>query len=245
MTWNMRHSSYWKSSLACLGLGALVTLANPAPAENSQWDEAEIGRTCPGLAAWVERHSQAVAADKPDPVPPTDPELRTQLLDRMQKDQQVRSELFGPGKPLPTDDSDGMRRLKAVDDDNLAALYRIVADYDIPTRALVGGDGIKAFWLLVQHAQDTRLQQRVLAAFTSIPDSGVPLSDIALLDDRINSNQGRPQKYGTQFKGFGKDLAMAPVEDEAHLDERREKMGLPPIADYRCMLNLMYGGPQH
>ena len=229
--------------LASLCLAALA--AGSARADDPhvfEADDATVAKTCPGLVAWVGKHQPAVdLAPEPDRDSPAEPDLRAQLLGMVKEDQQIRGELFGPGKPLLTDNSDGMQKLKAVDDKNLATLYKVVADYGVPTRAAVGLDGLKAFWLLIQHAQDTRLQKRVLDAFNTA-DSGVPLDEIALLDDRINSNEGRPQKYGSQFHSEGKDMVMSPVEDEAHLDERREKMGLPPIADYRCMLQLMYGG---
>jgi hypothetical protein len=38
-----------------------------------------------------------------------------------------------------------------------------------------------------------------------------------------------------------KPMTLRPVEDAAHLDERRAAVGLPPMADYRCLMGATYG----
>jgi hypothetical protein len=48
--------------------------------------------------------------------------------------------------------------------------------------------------------------------------------DLAYLTDRICMGDGVPQIYGTQWEH--------PIADPEHVDERRAKMGLPPLAEY-------------
>jgi hypothetical protein len=51
----------------------------------------------------------------------------------------------------------------------------------------------------------------------------------------------RKQTYGTQFHGKQEP---APIEDEAHVDERRKAVGLSSMAEYRRMMKKVYGQPQ-
>jgi hypothetical protein len=98
-----------------------------------------------------------------------------------------------------------------------------------------------AFWLLVQHADsDVALQEQVLKAFEAV-DSGIASEDIAMLTDRVRVAQGRPQLYGSQFKMSAGAAEPFPIEDEAHVDERRMAVGLPPMADYACEIRVMHG----
>ena len=69
----------------------------------------------------------------------------------------------------------------------------------------------------------------------------------ALLYDRVSVYQGRPQRYGTQggmlvIDGV-KHHGAQPIEDVAHVDERRAAIGLGPLAEYLRLLRQMYGVP--
>jgi hypothetical protein len=65
-------------------------------------------------------------------------------------------------------------------------------------------------------------------------------SSIAAILDKLLISEGKPRLFGTQFKWANGDGEMLPVEDAAHLDERRAKYLLPPIAEYKRMLADMY-----
>ena len=69
----------------------------------------------------------------------------------------------------------------------------------------------------------------------------------ALLYDRVNLYQDRPQRYGTQgatlvIEGV-KHHGPHPIEDVEHVDERRAEIGLSPLAEYLRMLRMVYGVP--
>ena len=59
----------------------------------------------------------------------------------------------------------------------------------------------------------------------------------AYLYDRVAVAENRPQRFGTQFR----DTDPFPIEDEAHVDERRASVGLPSMAVYRAEMKRMYG----
>ena len=65
--------------------------------------------------------------------------------------------------------------------------------------------------------------------------------DNALLADRVLLAKGKKQRFGTQFTGFGDHMQMEPLEDPPHVDQRRARLGLSPLADYTCMLRVFYG----
>jgi hypothetical protein len=53
-----------------------------------------------------------------------------------------------------------------------------------------------------------------------------------MLEDRIRTFEGRPQRYGTQFDwDSAGQLSPLPIEDPAALDERRKAQGLRPLGE--------------
>ena len=64
------------------------------------------------------------------------------------------------------------------------------------------------------------------------PKGTVPRSHIAYLTDRVAVNEGRPQRYGTQFTLVDGKMVPQPIENLDELDERRADMGLQSMAEY-------------
>jgi hypothetical protein len=63
-----------------------------------------------------------------------------------------------------------------------------------------------------------------------------PAVDVATLEDRLRIQTGRKQLYGTQFRVDDRGvIVLAPMEDSAHADLRREDAGLPPFALGLCL----------
>ena len=60
-------------------------------------------------------------------------------------------------------------------------------------------------------------------------------ADVAVLEDRQRVANGRKQIYGTQFTVAGGRVTLAPMEDSAHVDLRREGAGLPPFRLSACL----------
>ena len=49
------------------------------------------------------------------------------------------------------------------------------------------------------------------------------------------------QLYGTQFTVVDGQWKPRPLEDEANVDKRRAEAGLPPLAEYRKLIEQEYG----
>ena len=56
---------------------------------------------------------------------------------------------------------------------------------------------------------------------------------LPLLEDRLLMEEGKPQIYGTQItRGATGQPEVWPIEDPAHVDERRTSVGLEPLVEY-------------
>ena len=102
-----------------------------------------------------------------------------------------------------------------------------------PGKRRVGAIGSEHAFTLVQHSHDLELQklaeQRLRKA---VKQREAEPRQHALLLDRVLARQGEPQVYGSQFGTVDGVLRPCPLEDPAHVDERRDLVGLPHIAEY-------------
>ena len=124
--------------------------------------------------------------------------------------------------------------MREVHERNAARLRALIESHGWPTRALAGEDGAEAAWLILQHAiGNPSLQRRGLALMSEAASRGeVSPVHVAMLEDRIRVNEGKGQRYGTQFD-WDRDGQMnpLPMADESNVDVRRAEVGLPPLAD--------------
>src|SRR5947209_1860749 len=146
------------------------------------------------------------------------------------EDQRVRAKLAAHGSLF-----DGYHpTMQAVHDKNAARLTEIIDLHGWPGRGLVGEEGSRAAWLVLQHAiAHPDLQRRGLVLLQdAAARSDVPAVEAAMLLDRICFFEGRPQRYGTQYD-WTDDGKLVPwtIEDEEDVDERRRAVGLGPLAE--------------
>ena len=129
---------------------------------------------------------------------------------------------------------DDPTRLAAIHVDavNLPKLKHIMNQDGFPTSAMVGLDGVHAAFLLTTHADsDPSFQAMILKIVTPrLRTHEIDGNQYALLTDRVSVAEGKKQRYGTQFVGKGDQMKPKPIEDEAHVDERRRALALISIA---------------
>ncbi len=118
-------------------------------------------------------------------------------------------------------------------------MQQIVEKYGWPTRKMVGADGMRAAWLLVQHADhDVAFQHKCLTLMEAHKsDDQVARADLAYLTDRVLVNQGKPQVYGTQFHVVEGERKPRPIRDPENVDTRRESVGLKTLKEYTEFMN--------
>lgn len=129
-------------------------------------------------------------------------------------------------------------------------LWEILDDYECwPGRKLVDDDGATAAWMLVQHARsDPGLQHRCLELLEiAVAYGDAPVEHYAYLFDCVQIADGRDQLYGSQFvrSRDGSTVVPWPIEDAEHVDERRRRLGLPPLAEHARTMREQYARRQH
>lgn len=194
---------------------------------------------CPGATPFVkadkERDRQLAA--KNAGIVPSEPQLRAQLLEMERVDQQAREGDWSQAM---------VEKMLAVDAANLAKIKQVVADHaGLPGVQVVGADGLRAAWLLVQHADsDAAFQRQVLDGLAPVLESGeVSSREFALLTDRVLVNAGKPQRYGSQLAAISGKWQPKQMEAPEQVDQRRASIGQMPLADYICVAAHMFPAP--
>ena len=165
------------------------------------------------------------------------PELRAELLRLAAADQQAR--LVGGCGDEEADSEEAAANVEAVDQVNTARLQELIEQHGWPTVAMVGSDGARAAWLLVQHADHAlEFQQRCLELMIAhVESEQADRIDVAYLTDRVRVNEGRPQLYGTQFYWSEGKRVPQPIEDPDSVDERRKGLGMRTLRSYSKFVN--------
>lgn len=166
--------------------------------------------------------------------------LRRQLLAMLKPDQDVRNDIIASGAGSVSPEL--QKRMADTDANTDQRLREIVQKYGWPARDLVGLDGATAAMTMIQHVP-AETQRRVLPAVEAAFHAGtVRGGEYANLLDHVLLSEGKPQRYGTRARPLQADgiIEFYPIEDEAHVDERRAEVGLMPLAEYRNLLRQMY-----
>ena len=138
------------------------------------------------------------------------------------------------------------RNLVDVERTNFAShqplLEKIVKQYGYPGFKQVGKKSAYNFWLMVQHADaHPNFQRQVLRLMLpEVKRKNAAPADYAYLTDRIATNSGQLEEYGTQLKftgAVGKDFSKViavPVSlrDPKNVDKRRAAIGMEPLQKY-------------
>lgn len=149
--------------------------------------------------------------------------VRAELISMRDADQAERAEFGDP-------DSGPWR-----DEERTVRLIEIVDSYGWPTPDMVGEEAATAAWLIVQHSDaDPAFQERVLSLLTDeIDDYPGKAEQVALLTDRIATNTGELQLYGSQVGCTGATPVPRPeLERPNEVEALRAAAGLEPLDIY-------------
>jgi hypothetical protein len=193
------------------------------------------------LLATGEAVGQPAPPARPRPAARADATLRAELVRLGREDQAARD---GFGAAAARNDTTYARQLMAGDSARTRRLREIVQARGWPGRALVGEDGARAAWLILQHSPSIEFQRTMLPVLWAAAERGdVSKSDVAMLTDRVLVHDGRPQRYGSSFSMRDGRLVPDPIEDVPGLEARRATVGLPGMREYVRLLGEMYGVP--
>lgn len=143
----------------------------------------------------------------------------------------VAEKQLGRRNPLTT----ALWQLKRdINAQNERRLEEIIAEHGWPKKSEVKGSASQAAFLVIQHA-DLELQQKYLPLLKAACESDeADWNDYALMYDRVEMREGRPQLYGSQVTYNNETGKYEPYEikDPEYINKRREEVGLGPIEEY-------------
>lgn len=128
---------------------------------------------------------------------------------------------------------------------NLARVTAVLDSAGWLGEAEVGRTANQALFLVLQHA-DARpdVQARYLEEMRLAVEQGLARPhELAMLEDRVAVNHGRPQLYGSQIGWTDGRPFMRPIADEEHVNERRAAVGLEPLERYAERFGLTWSPP--
>lgn len=110
---------------------------------------------------------------------------------------------------------------------------------------VIGRKANQALFLVVQHA-DARpdLQALYLEEMRLAVEQGhARPHELAMLEDRVAVNHGRPQIYGSQIGWTDGKPFVKPMIDEERVNERRAAMGMEPLETYTERFGFTWSPP--
>ncbi|WP_316365269.1 DUF6624 domain-containing protein [Candidatus Thiodiazotropha sp. CDECU1] len=158
-------------------------------------------------------------------------QLKNELQLMQQEDQRALQELIDSGELGTTEYHP---RMKAVHEKKNTRIKEIISHYGWPGFSLVGKEGSKAAWLVVQHAVlDTDFMGKCLPLLQDAINQGEAEGwCLAYLQDRMLTMSGKPQIYGTQHDIDENGIAHPlPIEEPEKVETIRKKVGLEPLSD--------------
>lgn len=144
---------------------------------------------------------------------------------------QELARLHGTNSPEVTKQTELYKKLKA---ENEAFVTQLLDARGFLNQDVVGGLGVTCQFLVIQHS-DKAKRQKYLPMFKEAAAKGdLPFSSYATMQDRVDIENGRKQKYGSQIviDPETKMVYVRPVENPEKLEKTRQEAGLQPMDDY-------------
>jgi len=117
---------------------------------------------------------------------------------------------------------------------NQIELEQLIESKGWPKKTEVGEQAASAAFLIIQHS-DNEKQKKYLPVIKKLCEQNeADWQSYALMYDRIQVYDNKPQKYGSQitYNDQTKKYELLPLEDETKVDEWRKEIGLVPLSDY-------------
>jgi hypothetical protein len=138
------------------------------------------------------------------------------------------------------------KRINYFDSVNLIRVKNIIDTHGWLGPDVIGQQGASTIFLVIQHADSLTQVQYVPKMREAVKEGKAQSQNLALLEDRILMNQGKPQIYGSQVRlneKTGKN-EFFPIGDEPNVNKRRASVGLQPLEDYAKLFHFEYVLPQ-
>jgi len=138
------------------------------------------------------------------------------------------------------------RKMGHQDSINLVKVKRIIDTHGWLGPDEVGKQGAQTIFLVIQHA-DSLTQTTYLPILRDAVKNGKARpQDLAVLEDRVLTKQGKEQIYGSQARINEKTgkYEFFPIKDEPNVNKRRASVGLEPLEEYAKYFDINYVLPK-
>ncbi len=92
------------------------------------------------------------------------------------------------------------------------------------------------FWIIIQHADnDIKLQEKILKVMNKeIKKNNANKSQYAMLEDRVNVNKDKKQRFGSQmtYNKYGQAIPKNGLLDSLNIEKLRKEYELPSFKEY-------------
>ena len=129
---------------------------------------------------------------------------------------------------------------------NLLKVKNIINKYGWLGPDVVGKRGAQTIFLVIQHADSLTQVSYFPVMKKAVKKGKARPQDLAALEDRILTKQGKAQIYGTQVKINNEtgNFEFFPIRDEPNVNKRRAAIGLEPIENYAKFFDIDYTLPK-
>lgn len=128
------------------------------------------------------------------------------------------------------------RQRDSVGDLNQERIKKLYETYGYLGTKKIGESAASDFWISIQHADnDVPFQQEMLKAMgKEIANGSDDKYHYAMLEDRININLNKPQRFGSQvtYNDQGQAVPRNGLVDSTAVDSLRNAYGLPAFKEY-------------
>jgi len=138
-----------------------------------------------------------------------------------------------------------LKNLQTKDSINLIKVKNIIDAYGWLGPDEVGKQGAQTIFLVIQHADSLTQVTYFPLMQEAVKNGKARPQELALLEDRILTTQGKEQIYGSQVRTTkeGK-YEFFPIKDEINVNKRRASVGLQPLEEYAKYFDIKYVLPK-
>ncbi len=119
---------------------------------------------------------------------------------------------------------------------NQGKIKKLYKKYGYLGHAEIGKKASSDFWISIQHADnDIPFQQEMLSALKEeVLKNNASKLEYAMLEDRVNVNMKRKQRFGTQvtYNSYGQAVPKNGLLDSINIQQIRKDYELPPLLEY-------------
>lgn len=124
------------------------------------------------------------------------------------------------------------KKIHVSDSINLAKIKTILEKHGWPNPKEAGEEGSVTIWAVLQHASLQTREQYLPMVEKAVSEGKLPPKYLAYLTDRIATDNGLKQKYGTQFYVFSDQnkTVLMPLINPDSVEVWRKTLGIRPLA---------------